>query len=1116
MSRMLRATFSVLPTIPLWGPIESFLMRFKSSNRISSLNRSFLCGLCFLLTTMTCAAQSNIVTHQYDNFRTGQNTNETSLTPSNVNVNQFGKLFSLPTDGQVYAQPLYVLGVAIAGKGTHNVLIVATENDSVYAFDADVSASPLWQVSLVDAAHGATSGETALNTSATIGCTDLQPSIGITSTPVIDSSSGTIYVEAKSVNGPNYFHRLHALDIATGNEKPPGPMQIKATVSGTGDGSTNGQLVFDSNNLALHQMNRPGLLLMNGTIFLAFASHCDFFPYHGWLFAYDAATFTQKGVFVTTPNGGLGGFWMSGAGLAGDANGNIYAATGNGTFSQGSPLELGDSIVKLNFNGTLSLADYFTPFDQSSLNGGDTDLGSGGVLLLPDQPGSHPHLLLEAGKEGRIYLIDRDRLTANPSNPSQEEPFCSGCNNDPQIVQESGGGQVGGMWSMPAYWNNMTYWWGSGDVLKSIPLSNGVLDYAHMNSAIGSYGFPGATPSISANGTSNGIVWSIDSSQYGSPGPGPGPAVLHAHDATNVSRELWNSTQAANNRDRAGNAVKFTVPRVARGKVYIGTSTEVDVYGLLNLSQAATPAINRASGTYTTSVTVTLTDTTPGATITYTTDGSTPVPGSHGTAVSSGASFTLTSSATVKAIASASGLANSSIASATYAIQAATPSISPNPGTYSSPLSATLTDTTPGAIITYTTDGSTPVPGSHGTAVSSGASFTLTSSATVEAIASASGLSNSGLASATYTITSQPPSINFAGGFAGEPTLTLNGGATISGTRLRLTDGGGTEARSAFFGAQINVQSFTNDFSFQLTSPNADGITFAIQNNAANAVGPSGGGLGYGPDTPTGPTGIPKSVAVKFDLYNNAGEGTNSTGWYTNGASPTVPATDLTPSGVNLHSGDVMNVHMTYDGTTLTWTVTDPTAGKTFTTSAKVNIPSVAGGNTAFVGFTGGTGGLTATQEIISWTYNPGTGNKNPIQYETESSTVFNASKSSAPTYRVFAWPGFTDGSGTTLDGTKAGDNVTINLSIPATAVYDVKVATKRHNTRGIVQLSINGTNVGPAEDQYSAADVWQEFDLGTVSLAAGTQPFTFTTTGKNASSLGFTQAFDYIKLTPQ
>jgi Bacterial lectin/Chitobiase/beta-hexosaminidase C-terminal domain len=1096
-------------------PADSYF-QCNSSQRISRWKRRFLSGLCFLLAALTCAAQSNIVTYQYDNFRTGQNTGETTLTPSNVNVNQFGKLFSLAVDGQVYAQPLYVPGVTITGKGTHNVLIVATENDTVYAFDADVSAGPLWRASLVDAAHGATSGETALNTSATIGCTDLQPSIGITSTPVIDTSSGTIYVEAKSVSSPNYFHRLHALDIGTGNEKFSGPVQIKATVPGTGDGATNGQLVFDSNNMALHQHSRAGLLLMNGTIFVAFAGHCDFFPYHGWVFAYDAATLTQRSAFVTTPNGGLGGIWMGGAGLAADTSGNIYVSTGNGTFSQGIPLELGDSIVKLNFNGTLSVADYFTPFNQSSFNANDVDLGSGGVLLLPDQPGTHPHLLLQAGKEGRIYLIDRDRMTANPANPSQEEPFCSGCSSDPQIVQESAAGEIGGMWSTPAYWNNTTYWRGNGDLLKAIPLSNGLLDFNRITSSTNSIAYPGATPAVSANGTSNGIVWSIDNSQYGAPGPPPGPAVLHAHDAANVSRELWNSSQAANNRDRAGNAVKFSVPRIAKGKVYIGTSSEVDVYGLLNLTQAATPGISPASGTYITSVKVTLTDTTPAATITYTTDGSTPLPGSHGTVVSSGASFTLTSSATVKAIASASGLTNSSMASATYTLQAAAPAISPNPGTYGSPLKVTLSDTTPAATITYTTDGSAPLPGSHGTAVSSGASFTLTSSATVKAVASASGLTNSSIANAAYTVTSQAPSINFGGGFAGATTLTLNGGAIINGSRLRLTDGGVTEARSAFFASQINIQSFTNDFSFQLTNPRADGMTFTIQGSSASAVGPSGGGLGYGPHTTTGIPGIPKSIAVKFDLYSNDGEGINSTGWYTNGASPTIPAIDLTPSGVNLHSGDVMNVHMTYNGTTLTWTITDPTAGKTFTTSANVNIAALVGASTAFVGFTAGTGGATATQEVVSWSYIPGVVKKAPLQYETESSTVFNASKSSGPTYRVFSWIGFSGSSGTTLDGTKAGDSVTITLSVPTTGVYDIKVATQRHSTRGIVQLSINGTNVGPAWDQYSATDVWQEFDLGTVSLAAGNQPFKFTTSGKNASSLGFTQAFDYIKLTPQ
>ncbi len=346
----------------------------------------------------------------------------------------------------------------------------------------------------------------------------------------------------------------------------------------------------------------------------------------------------------------------------------------------------------------------------------------------------------------------------------------------------------------------------------------------------------------------------------------------------------------------------------------------------------------------------------------------------------------------------------------------------------------------------------------------------------------------------------------------------MNGGAAINGTHLRLTDGGATEARSAFFSTPVNVAQFTSDFSFQLTTPNGDGFTFTIQGTGATAVGPSGGGLGYGPDTPGGTPGIAKSVAVKFDLYNNAGEGVDSTGSYTNGASPTTPALDMTSSGVNLHSGDVFKVHVSYDGTTLTWTVTDSTTGKTFTASATVNIPSLVGGNTAFVGFTGGTGGSTATQDIITWTFTSGsgTGPGPAIQYETESATVFNASKSSGPTYRIFSWTGFTDGSGTTLDATFAGQFVTITLNVPQAGAYDVKYATKAHNTRGIVQLTVNGAKVGPAEDQYSAADVWKEFDLGNVTLAAGNQSFVFTTTGENSASSGFTQAYDYIKLTPQ
>ena len=561
------------------SPFIAILERLVGVIFNGNVYRSFGVLLLFCVVAVPTSGQTSVLTQHNDNARTGQNTSETILNTSNVNVNQFGKLFAMPSDGQVYAQPLYVPSVTING-GVHNVVIIATENDSVYAYDADSSGAPLWKASMVDAAHGA-GGETALNSATTTGCTDTQPQVGITSTPVIDPTSKTIYVEAKSTDGVNYFHRLHALDLLTGNEKTPGPVVIAGTVSGTGDGSSNGQIVFDN----LRQMNRPGLLLMNGTIYLAYASHCDFGPYHGWLFAYDAATFTQKSVYVTTPNGGLGGFWMTGAGVAADASGNIFIASGNGTFDTTNvpATETGDTLLKLGTtNQILTQLDYFTPEDQAFMQGNDFDLGSGGVLLLPDQPGSFPHILVEAGKEGRVYVVNRDQMTTNNSH------YCSGCTSDPEIIEESGSsavgvsGQVGGMFNVAAYWNNTLYFWGVSDVLKSIPITNGLPDFTHVTGSTPQIGFPGAGVSVSSNGTTAGsaIVWAIDGTQYGSPGPGPGPSVLYAYDATNVPTMLYSSAQNAT-RDAAGNAVKFAVPTVANGKVYVGTSTEVDVYGPL-------------------------------------------------------------------------------------------------------------------------------------------------------------------------------------------------------------------------------------------------------------------------------------------------------------------------------------------------------------------------------------------------------------------------------------------------------------------------------------------------------------------------------------------------------
>jgi hypothetical protein len=517
---------------------------------------------------------AGVFTQHNDISRTGQNLSESILTPTNVNTATFGKMFSQAVDGYIYAQPLYVPNVTIAG-GTHNVIYVATEGDSVYAFDADsntgTNAGLLWHASMIDTAHGAAAGATTVNIQQELGsgCTDLVPQVGITSTPVIDPSSGTMYVEAKSKETGNIIHRLHAIDITTGAEKSPGPVVITATVPGNGNGGTTVSLD------GLHHLNRPGLLLLNGAIYLAYASHCDIQDYHGWLFSYDTGTFAQTSLLITTPNGGLGGFWMSGAGVAGDSNANVFIASGNGDFDTVNvpAQELGDTIMKVfdTNSSRLSLLDYFTPYNQSTLDDGDTDVGSGGVLLLPDQTGGVTHELVEAGKEGTIYLINRDQMTAGNLHYCQ-----TGCNNgDPQITQEIQN-QINGLWSAPAYFNGVVYFCGAGDTLKAFPLSNGLLSTSPSETSGHSFPFPGCTPVASANVNTNGIIWAVDTSTYGLAAPSLGPAVLYAYQAGTLNL-LWNSSQTGN--DTAGDAVKFAVPTVANGKVYLGTQTELDVYG---------------------------------------------------------------------------------------------------------------------------------------------------------------------------------------------------------------------------------------------------------------------------------------------------------------------------------------------------------------------------------------------------------------------------------------------------------------------------------------------------------------------------------------------------------
>src|SRR5580693_8722297 len=880
----------------------------------------------FCILSSVLQAQVNVTTYHNDNARTGQNTQEAILTPANVNSSQFGKLFSLTVDGWVYAQPLYLSNLTIAG-GTHNVLYVATEHDSLYAIDAD-SGTIYWQISLIP------SGGSTVNSITDLHCTDLYPEVGITGTPVIDPTTGTIYLVAKSKVDGSLVQYLHAVDAATSAEKFSGPILIQATVPGTASDGNGTTVSFNPQ----FENQRAGLLLENGHVVIGWSAHCDTSPWHGWIMSYSASTLAQEAAFNTSADGSANGVWMSGGGLAADANGNIFFATGNGTWN--GTTDYGDSIVKLGppSGGSFPVLDYFTPYNQSSLAGGDTDVASGGLVLLPNLS-SGQQLLTQMGKEGKMYVIDRNNMGKYCVN---DNPPCNG--NDPNIVQEIPGATAG-VWGTPAYWNGSVYWGGGSDGggpdnLKALSFNannSGLISTSPTSESAKAFSFSAPSPTISANGNTNGILWGLDDSAFGSTCSGDSNCqVLYAYDATNLANMLYNSSQAANNRDVPGGAVKFATPIVANGKVYVGSQSNVSAYGAIS--------------------------TTP---------------------------------------------------------TAATPTFSPAPGAYSPGQVVTLSDTTTTAVIHCTTDGSTPTASS---AVCT--TLTLNTTTTIKAIAVATGYNNSAVASGTYTIGANGnPYVNYASGFS-STGLALNGSAKLNGTRLRLTDGGGTEAGSGFYTTPLNIQSFTTDFSFQLTNPNADGITFVIQNVGTTALGPSGGGLGYGPDTPGGSGGIPSSVAVKFDLYNNDGEGTNSTGLYTDGASPTIPATTL-GGNVNLHSGDVFNVHITYSGTTLTMTITDATTpADTFTTSWTVNIPSTVGANTAYAGFTGGTGGMTATQDILSWTFTSGA--PGVIQYEATKIPV-----TGSPNARSFTWTGLPDGAGEIADGTAAGAylNFTVNVA---------------------------------------------------------------------------------------
>jgi hypothetical protein len=499
-----------------------------------------------------------VLTWHNDTARTGQYLTETTLTVANVNSAAFGRKALWSVDGLVDAQPLFASSVTLPGGAMHNLVIAATEHDSVYAFDADAG-TVLWQRSMLGA------GETASDMR---NCGQVQPEIGVTATPAIDRSvgaHGTVFVTSASKNASGqYFQRIHALDLSTGAERPGSPVVVRATYPGSGANSTNGSVVFDP---AFYN-ERAALLVAGGVLYTAWGSHCDIDPYTGWILSYDEATLAARSVLNVTPNGQRGAFWGAGAGPALDGSGSLFVLAGNGTFdttltASGFPAsgDFGNGFLKISTSGALSVADFFATFDTVTESDNDSDLGSGGAMVLPDQVdanGATRHLAVGAGKDGNLYVVDRDSMGK----------FDPNANHAYQVLT---GALPGGVFSSPAYFNGAVYYASNGAPLQRFQLSAARLGAAPASRSGTSFGYPGATPSISANGSSAAIVWAVENGS---------PAVLHAYDAGDLTRELYNSNQNAT-RDNLGPGNKFITPTVAAGKVFIGATNSVAVYGLL-------------------------------------------------------------------------------------------------------------------------------------------------------------------------------------------------------------------------------------------------------------------------------------------------------------------------------------------------------------------------------------------------------------------------------------------------------------------------------------------------------------------------------------------------------
>jgi hypothetical protein len=895
-------------------------------------------GLLLAAAPLSSNAQVSVLSYHNDPASTGQNLNETRLTPASINFAGFGKIYASSVDGQIFAQPLYVPGVTItagASQGTHNVVYVATQHNTLYALDS-ISGAPLWSVRLVDAAGGETpvSGDDTASS-------DISPEVGVTSTPVIDpnfdpvTSKRYIYVFAKSVRQigglPHYYQRLHAIDIASGAPKNGSPVTVAETVrnadgsytyvsgpsvAGTGDGAVNGLVTYN----ALRQHQRPGLSLVNGKVYVASASHGDNGPYHGWVLGFDASTLALSAVFNATPNGGEAGIWMGGGIVSADGSGALYCITGNGAFgsdntaadplpgdfdADGFPLDAnyGNSFLKLVPDGStaaspgpngwgLKVADYFCPYNQKDLNHGDTDLGSGGVLILPDAAGSaaHPRLLIGAGKEGRIYLIDRDDMGKFRGGVSGGAFRIAGGD---QVVQVTGPNAINGCLGTPAYFGGKVFFVGaySNDHGKAFSMANGVFNAVPVAQTPDSYGYLGSTPSVSANGTNNGIVWCIDR----------GSNQLRAYDANNFNSELYTSGQGTAGRDRLGNAVKFGVPTVADGLVFVGTSEFAGPSALVCYGQYSPPSTPPAQPVNLFAQTIS-----GGEIDLFWTENANNETGYEAYVSLDPNNFPATSYATTAADAGALAVKGLQV-STTYYFR-------------------------------------------------------------VRAVNS---VGSSAYSNTSASTSAQAPPVDFSSGFNGKDNLlTFNGfggNSAIVGAVLRLTDGAKGQTRTAWLTTAQTISQFSTEFTFKVTNPTADGFTFAIQRAGLNALGIGGGGQGS--------SGINTSAAIKFDIFPGS-----ATGLYLNGAftddnpDPTANSSgsiDVTGAGIDFHSTHVFKVTLTYDGATLRQTITDTVSRQSFTKDYAINLAGVLGGSTAYVGFTAATGDLTSTQEIQTWSFTP-------------------------------------------------------------------------------------------------------------------------------------------------